>query len=321
MPNGSYLPSYIQQERLEELYLFSTEDGDVRDEDPWEPTPEPPPPTCTPQYDASCNCYLPCPEQISGPVITATTKPNKQVEAARKLKKAGVSPQALYNEAMRISGHEEELAVQSPTASILGTRYKPNGRIQVQDTELGPVPLRGVRVESRRWFNFDHSITSNTGNFTINSGYLSRVKLSLEFKNNLATTRGLTNAWQPWQAVLPINYQIGTYDKAAMQTVTYMVSAQTQPSQWESRGLNVWAAATTFNALADAHAYATTRGLPPPPTGLNIWILPTVREEGSRDGSAPMLRRIAQTSLASRFIDRLLTFIGFIKPAIIKQII
>lgn len=238
VPTGTALPPAIAHEQLQELFLFTTEDGDVQDADPWEPAPEPPPePPYTPQWDPTCQCYHQCVQSLAagGPVATRKKgKPGKQAEATKKLKKAGVSPRALYNEAMRLSGHPEEAlaaaaaapgSTQPPQTQLFGwTRYHPHGRILVQDTDLGAVPLRGVKVESRRWFNFDDTYTDNQGNFSIGSGYLSLVKISLEFKNALATTRGLSNAWQPWQAVLPINAELGAYEKGNMENIAYTIT-------------------------------------------------------------------------------------------------
>lgn len=171
VPSGTALPAAIAHEQLQELFLFTTEDGDVQDADLWEPAPEPPPaPPCVPEWDPTCQCYHQCPQFLTagGTATRKAGKPGKQAEATKKLKKAGVSPRALYNEAMRISGHPEELLAAPaapgtpPQTQLFGwTRYHPKGRILVQDTDLGAVPLRGVKVEARRWFNLDATYTDD----------------------------------------------------------------------------------------------------------------------------------------------------------------
>jgi hypothetical protein len=58
VPVGTALPTAIPYEQLQELYLFTTEDGDTQDADPWEPDPMPPTDACAPQWDPSCQCYV-----------------------------------------------------------------------------------------------------------------------------------------------------------------------------------------------------------------------------------------------------------------------
>lgn len=165
VPVGTVLPAAIPYEQIQELFLFTTEDGDLQDADPWEPAPMPPTSPCGNQWDPSCQCYVTnvqCqPSSLTASITShKPAKPGKQAAATKKLKKAKVSPRALYNEAMRLSRHPEEVLPELPPApgdvaqlSLFGwggTRYHPHGRILVQDTDLGAVPLRGVKVETRR---------------------------------------------------------------------------------------------------------------------------------------------------------------------------
>ena len=328
-PAGTIYPASIQREKIEDLYLFTTEDGDMQDADPWEPAPDPGPSQCMTQYDPSCNCYLQCPlgrGTAAGP-SSKKGKLSNQAKAAQKLKDAGVSPQALYNEAMRLSGHPDEASgppapgAAGNMARATATRYHPQGTIRVQDADLGNVPLQGVKVESRRWFNLDHTYTSNSGTLYINSGYLNLAKISLEFKNGLATTRGTSNPFQPWQSVLPINAELGSYQKSNMQVINYPITFQTA---YESKGALTWSAATLFNSVAEVQRFAQARGLPLPAQGINVWLFPAVNVIGkpiARSGSAPMLRRLAETSTASRVIDFLLVSSGLAKVALVKQIL
>ena len=172
VPVGTAFPSSIQREKIQDLFLFNAEDGDARDTDPWEPDPEPDPDPCAPQYSPACGCYVQC-RTASAAKTGKPTKPTKQAQATQKLKDAGVSPLALYNEAMRLSGHADE-ALDEPTAGggqarTTARRYNPRGTIRVQDTDLGMVPLRGVKVESRRWFQFGDALTDTQGGFYINT--------------------------------------------------------------------------------------------------------------------------------------------------------
>ncbi|AMR26943.1 hypothetical protein A0257_07365 [Hymenobacter psoromatis] len=337
VPVGTVLPVAIPHEQLQELFLFTTEDGDAQDADPWEPAPTPPPSPspCGPRWDSPCQCYTDvwCQPIILNNSLASSqdqhkpAKPGKQAEATKKLKKAKVSPHALYNEAMRLSGHPKEM-VAAPAGSAAqlslfgwgGTRYHPHGRLTVQDTDLGALPLRGVKVKSRRWFNFDDTYTDDQGNFSISSGYLSQVNISIEFRSNLATTRGLISGLRFWEAVLPIEAGLGNYQKGDMENIAYTITHQGGPNNWQSKGASTWAAATLFNNLADTRNYALARGLPGPARGINVWLFPTITEKGNRAGSTPMLRTIASTSLASRAIDFLLLATGRADVALVKQV-
>ena len=337
VPVGTVLPAAIPHEQLQELFLFTTEDGDAQDADPWAPAPTPSPSPCGAQWNPACQCYTDVwcqPVLINSLAISLAqhkpAKPGKQAEATKKLKKAKVSPHALYNEAMRLSGHPKEM-VADPAApagtagqqSLFGwggTRYHPHGRLTVQDTDLGALPLRGVKVKSRRWFNFDDTYTDDQGNFSISSGYLSQVNISIEFRSNLATTRGLISGLRFWEAVLPVEAGLGDYQKGDMENINYTITHQGGPNNWQSKGASTWAAATLFNNLAETQTYATARGLPGPARGINVWLFPTITEKGARAGSTPMLRTIVSTSLAGRAIDFLLLATGRADVALVKQV-
>lgn len=332
VPVGTALPAAIPYEQLQELFLFTTEDGDAQDADPWEPSPVPPADPCGPQWDPSYQYYV-TNVQCQPNSLTVSlakhkpAKPGRQAEVTRKLKKAKVSPRALYNEAMRLSRHPEEV-LPEPTGGVQaslfgwgGTRYHPHGRLTVQDTDLGALPLKGVKVKSRRWFNFDETYTDFQGNFAISSGYLSQVNISVEFKNNLATTRGLVSGLRYWEAVLPIEAGLGDYENGDMENIAYTITYQRGLDKWQSKGASTWAAATLFNALDDAQNYAEFHGLPSPARGINVWLFPTFFDKGSRDGSTPMLRTIANTSLVSQAIDFLLGAIGRSDIALVKQVV
>ncbi|MGI4761289.1 MAG: hypothetical protein ACRYF0_11315 [Janthinobacterium lividum] len=60
-----------------------------------------------------------------------------------------MSPRALYNEAMRLNRHPEEVLPDTSVEASLfgwgGTRYHPHDRLTVQDTDLGAMPLKGVK--------------------------------------------------------------------------------------------------------------------------------------------------------------------------------
>ena len=325
VPVGTMLPTYIQSQQIQQLYLYNEEDGDKQDKpDPWQP-----PIPCT-QYDPTCRCIIPCATEVYKPGSPKTTQPDKlssQALATANLKKAGIAPRDLTAEAMRISGHADEVlpdAGQTTSGAyatqLFGGRYHPKGKIQVQDTELGMVPLRGVEVKSRRWFQFGSAFTDDQGNFAISTSYSSLAKLSLNFKNDLATTRGLVQGLKFWDAVLPISAEIGSYQGGNMENVNCPISYIGQPANAKSKGASTWAAATLFNTLAEDRDFAWARGIPAPTKGINVWLLPDF-PVAPTSGSAPMLRTIANTSVISQVIDYLLIASSMGDLALVKQIL
>ena len=321
VPVGTALPTSIQREQIQELFLFNAEDGDAKDVDPWEPAPDPVPGECQTQYDPTCNCYLQCPLARTAKV-GKTIKQTNQTKATQKLKDAGISPLALYNEAMRLSGHLDE-ALDGPAAGqarTTATRYRPSGKIQVEDTDFGAVPLRDVEVKSRRWFQFGSTFTDSQGNFSISTSYKNMAKVSLQFKNSFATTRGIVADFKPWQAVLPINSELGTYQSGAMQNISYTITHQGGLDKRKSKGASTWTAATLFNTIADDNAYSAAHGIPGPLRGINVWLLPDFpRKDGP--GATPMLRKIASTAPVSQVVDFLLVASGLPGIALIKIIL
>lgn len=304
VPSDVPLPAHIQQERIAELFLFTAEDGDMQDEDPWEPDPTPPPVPCEPEWDPNCRCYRPCAMERA-----TKRKRNRIKEATVRLKKANISPAALYDEAMRITGHEDEMlraaAVPAGTAQRpTGTRYRPGGIISVErrttTTGRGPdVPLRNVEVLSRRWFQLGRARTDQNGRYAIQTSYSKEAKLIVEFKTERATTRGITPVMRPWDLVLPIRHQMGSYSRTGMENMRFSFTYQTDPN---TNGALAWTAATLFNSLDDMYAQCAANNIPTPPSGLNIMLLSDL----TASASAPMLRKIAETSIVSATLGALL---------------
>ena len=120
--------------------------------------------------------------------------------------------------------------------------------------------------------------------------------------------------------MLPIEAGLGDYRNGDMENIAYTITYQRGSDKWQSKGASTWAAATLFNTLADTQNYAEARGLPGPARGINVWLFPTITGKGSRDGSTPMLRTIANTSAVSRTIDFLLAVTGRADVLLVKQV-
>ncbi|MBC6609730.1 hypothetical protein H8B15_02270 [Hymenobacter sp. BT507] len=344
IPSDYILPQNIQQERLEDLFLYNADDADAQDIDPWEPEP-----TDCYGWDPACNCYVSC-STISNPPTVAEHSPNKKAtanrpatskpkrnrvkEATAYLRQLGIAPAALYAEAMRITGHEEELlpaslgrpatgrqlTIDTSFPSLAKTAYTASGTIRVEDyyrTNAGlarrNVPLVNVWVEARRWFKQDGAFTNN-GQFFINTNFRQKAHVLVRFKNNQLTTRGNSAVFKPWLSVLPIQHDLGMYTGTQMQGLSYLFTYQADA---DSKGALSWTAATLFNSRAEMQTYTAARNIPAPPNGLNVFLSSDI----TKAASAPMLRRIAETSYANRIIDATLVGSGLAGLAIIKQVL
>ena len=86
---------------------------------------------------------------------------------------------ALLNEAMRLTGNLEDVA--EPTRSA--ARYNPSGTVRVFDTRLQRlIPLEGVKVRARRWFNIEEVLTDANGNFFIGERFDRPVNYALFYE-------------------------------------------------------------------------------------------------------------------------------------------
>ncbi len=307
VPAGYQLPGNLEQEKIQDLFLFSEDDGDSMD-DPWEPNPG-----CQPYWDPSTGQLMECPVQRS------TRSVSKIRLATEGLKKAGISPQALYNEALRLTGNTTDLlpeaAGKDNGANRTTARYYASGRLTVDETKTQTVvPVRNVLVKARRWFKMGDTQTDANGNFYINTPFRAAATILVKFKSDWATTRGISNAWKLWQYVFPIKQNMGTYFNGNMQGISYQFSYNANPSS--SQAMN-FVAATTFNTLWFSRQYSAARNLPTPPSQLNIWLSSDI----TQDAASPMLRFIANTSLVSQAIDFFLVGSGLPQVALIKRIL
>ncbi len=303
VPVGMALPSHIQTEVLDQLFLWDEDAGDENDpEDPWEPEPDP----CH-FYDPSCGCYVTC---------RRAYRENAILKSMKALKEANINPLALYNEAMRISGNEGEMVDPAEAqAQRTGRRYNPAGTVMIDETALGvQVPLRGVKVKARRWFKMDNTYTNAAGGFSISKGFRQKAAVLVKFKNARASVRGIIGTFRAWEYVQVLKHKLGTYTREGMQNISFNFSYSPDAG---SRPAAHWVAGTYFNSMWDAHDFSAVNQIAAPPAGLNVWVSSAVTAEAS----APMARRVLETSALSAFIDLFLVGTGHPELAAIKRIL
>jgi len=203
----------------------------------------------------------------------------------------------------------------STSTTKRAVRYNPFGQINTTNTQLGTVSVRNVKVRSRRWFNISKTWTNNTGNFFINERYRGRVHIDLEFTNNNATIRGIRGA-RIWQIVDAVDVEVGEFRNRNMENISFtIVNSNNVTSETKRR----WMSAAACNALEEYRDLATFNNIATPPSDLNIWLTTEITVNDA--GSAPMLKRIANTSALNSFITFKLVQTGHVAFAAIKVIL
>lgn len=96
----------------------------------------------------------------------------------------------LVNASMKLTGNLNDTL---KSDNNIAARYVPSGRIRVWDTRMAEtftigginpyVPVRGVRVEARRWFTTHHGYTDNNGYYSVDGSFNNPCNYSLLFEN------------------------------------------------------------------------------------------------------------------------------------------
>jgi hypothetical protein len=283
----SLLASTTPSVKISQIVLFDENAGDEYDGDePVEPEPIPDPwePTPGPGY-----CY----DNNLAPYVCDTEHYVRKNESERKsaiheatvlLLKAGVNLRELYNERMRLAGHEDEVEEVSTTGRTQG--YLPAGRIMVRDNSINAdVPLKNTVIKTRRWFKLDETTTNGSGNFSIDKSYRKKAHVIVKFRNNQTAVRGISGKLKIWEYVLVLEKELGLFEGSALQNVNYTFAYSANA---DNRDALQWVAAHFMNTHYEFKEYCYTNGLPLPPSNLNVW----VSDKVTQSASAPMLRAI-----------------------------
>lgn len=120
----------------------------------------------------------------------------------------------LVNEAMKITKNFQDTIKTAGGSTKVS--YRPSGTIRVFDTRLQRyIPLVGVQIRGRRWFNFQHTYTDDNGNYSL--GYFGgNTNLSIFYETSTFDVRSGTfgQAWydgphtnDPWSYDIPSGVQ------------------------------------------------------------------------------------------------------------------
>lgn len=223
----------------------------------------------------------------------------------------GINADELDYEALKIAGEFDGLSEEETRRAKKG--YKPKGRIKIEDTELGVQGVKQVRVMSKRWFNIDWTYTNDNGDFEINRNYRRKADIIVVFKNKEAKIRGI-RGFRLWQMFYCVTHNLGQFKKDDLRNVNYTYRRDNQSNNTESQ--RRWAAATVLNAVRDAHIFSDQKNIPRP-LGVNIWLTDRITKKNSL---APMLNRMALSSMLNKTIDLALLFVHPAIP-IVKEVL
>ncbi len=267
---------------ISDVYLYHEDDGDIQDQDPWNPVP----PGC---YDPS-NTDPGCP-------VARENLVNNTLEATRHLDEMGINRVELYNLMMKQSGNQDEIIEDYKSNSRLNTINTVAGTIKVQDNSINvDVPLGSVLVKTRRWFKLRRALTQANGQYSISVNYRKKAIVSVHFTNGSSKIRGINDVWKFWQFAIPVSKTLGEFTTAQLENVSYTFPYNSNPN---SNAATQWVAGHTWNTIRDAKLKNGQLGINYSASALNIWISSRI----TQGASAPMLRTLFNTSLISLGLD------------------
>lgn len=93
----------------------------------------------------------------------------------------------LENEALRITGNEDDIIEKSSSLFAKRRKWYPSGRIQYEDnTTATPriIPLQGAKIIVKRWFKWKSAITNANGDFRVGKFRSSKVKCAIKWERH-----------------------------------------------------------------------------------------------------------------------------------------
>lgn len=129
------------------------------------------------------------PHKISFQVLDELYLPNYDNRALRSLARTNDDftslEEALEEEAFRIAGYTDETSTEDFSSGRAKSRWTPSGRITVYDTRLKKyIPVAGVKVQARRWFDIETAITNADGSFRMNDSFKKDVQYRLVWQRD-----------------------------------------------------------------------------------------------------------------------------------------
>jgi hypothetical protein len=150
------------------------------------------------------------------------------------------------------------------------------------------VPVRQVRVVTKRWFKVWRGYTNDLGRFTVSKTYRNNVRVIVKTKNSLAKISKVRGA-RLWQMAFPVKRRIGVFAGNQLATLRFVFTKPANASS-TSADLPEWVAVTTHNSNIEFRDYSTEFNVAQPPSDLRI-IVTNWGEGFSGIGATPMFNK------------------------------
>lgn len=170
---------------------------------------------------------------------------------------------------------------------------RPRGRITVFDTHIAAggsvVPVKKVRVVTKRWFKIARTYTNDNGEFSSTRLFNNRFRVNVRFRNDMASVRSLRGA-RVWQMLFPVFHSVGVFNRGAQVNHTFNRDNSVQTA-WHWDWMRKWMAATVHNQLQEHKALAQAEGVGTFSSSNRLNVLLTNHSLGIKSGAefrAPM---------------------------------
>ena len=101
----------------------------------------------------------------------------------------GVSAEDLVNKSLELTGNNEEQILKNSVAAR-NNKWRPAGRITMQDTELGTVGVEGLKIQARRWFTTHTGFVDQNGYYQCDGTFKNPANYSFNFERYEFEIRG-----------------------------------------------------------------------------------------------------------------------------------
>lgn len=130
------------------------------------------------EYKIIEELYIPDEEKVDQngrDIISSVPKPN------------GVDADDLVDKSLELTGNSE-----IPGGSVMArsNKWRPGGRITMQDTELGTVGVEGLKIQARRWFTTHTGFVDQNGYYQCDGTFKNPANYSFDFERYEFEIRG-----------------------------------------------------------------------------------------------------------------------------------
>lgn len=101
----------------------------------------------------------------------------------------GVSVDDLVAKSLELTGNTDD-AVSGASVAARSSKWRPQGRITMQDTELGTVGVEGLKIQARRWFTTHNGFVDSNGYYQCDGTFRNPANYSFDFERYEFEIRG-----------------------------------------------------------------------------------------------------------------------------------